>query len=279
MLSIQASLIKASSTLAAFEASSLEADILLAYILQKPRAYLFAHPEEMVDAVSQKHFQDLIERRLQGEPMAYLIGKKECWSREWRVTKDTLIPRPETECLIEYLLMHFPPSPLRVADLGTGSGVIGLTLALERPLWEVVLTDRCERALQVAKENAGVWGVSNVSFSQGDWCFALPSQPFNLIVSNPPYIAETEWNVYADGLQFEPYAALVSGRDGLTAIRQIANESRRYLASGGSLAIEHGFMQGQAVREILAEKGYRDVITHNDLSHRERFTVGRFFSL
>jgi release factor glutamine methyltransferase len=260
---------------ASSESAVIDASILLAAVLQQSRAYLIAHANEAVTPHQIEQYRKLIHRRALCEPIAYIIGKKECWSREWQVTQDTLIPRPETECLLEWILKNFSPEKKQVADLGTGSGVIALTLALERPLWKIDATDQSAKALLVAKQNAQCHHVSNVSFYQGDWCAALPSHQYDLIVSNPPYIAEIEWNDYADGLLFEPRSALVSGVDGLDAIRQISQEAVSYLKPGGFLALEHGFAQGEAVRERLTALGYTDIETLYDLEQRPRVTIAQ----
>lgn len=264
---------------ASSDTPSLDAALLLAHTLQRSRAYLLAHANEEITPHALTHYGAFIHRRAQGEPIAYIIGKKECWSREWQVTRDTLIPRPETECLIEWVLKNFSSEKKQIADLGTGSGVIALTLALERPLWEISATDKSAEALAVAKQNAKQHGISTVSFYQGDWCAALPSYTFDLIVSNPPYIAEMEWNDYADGLSFEPKTALVSGTDGLDAIRQISQEAISYLKPGGFLVLEHGFEQGKAVRDRLTILGYKDIETLCDLEQRPRVTIAHHYPL
>jgi len=257
--------------------SRLDAELLLAHILEQPRSFLFAHADDEVSDEVASAFASLSARRARLEPLAYIVGKKSCWSRDWLVTSDTLIPRPETEVLIEFVLTHFQQDSFRVADLGTGSGVIAVTLAEERPHWEVVATDISEEALMVAKQNAALAQINQIAFYQGDWCQALPSKDFDMIVSNPPYIAESEWKDYARGLQFEPRQALVSGADGLQAIQMIGSAAFSYLKSGGYLVLEHGFLQGEAVRAILASFKYQDITTLCDLEQRERVTYARFF--
>jgi len=251
----------------------LEVDLLLSHVLQQSRSYLYRSPQILTEE-QKKYFDVLIERRLLREPIAYLIGHKECWSLPFIVTRDTLVPRPETECLIEYILMHYDFSPLKLADLGTGCGTIGLSIAHERPSWKIVLTDQSEQALQVAKENAKRFHLDHVVFAEGNWCDALEDHDFDIIVSNPPYIALTEWPMYEAALLFEPREALVSGEDGLQAIREIIRTAKKYLKSSGLLLIEHGFNQGELVRELLMKAGYQAVNTMRDLGGHERATTG-----
>lgn len=263
------------------DAPQLEAECLLARVLNKSRSYLYAKPEEIVSVTAANHFSNLLNRRCQGEPLAYIVGKKEFWSLDFSVTPATLIPRPETELLIEILLEKFPDvhSKMKVADLGTGSGIIALTLKHERPQWEVVGVDVNRNALAVAKANANDLGISPVSFIESDWCTNLPDTDFDVIISNPPYIAENEWEAYAGGLAFEPKQALISGKDGLDAIRNICKTARNYLKLDGILLLEHGFLQGSAVRELLLQEGYMSVSSFLDLSGHERATLGRCFFL
>lgn len=193
------------------------------------------------------------------------------------MSSDTLIPRPDTERLVECVLNIFPDKnkPVKVADLGTGSGAIALALASEQPNWIVHASDISEGALKIASNNAHELGLSNVSFYLGSWCTALPCTDYDVIVSNPPYIGEDEWELYADGLAFEPKHALVSGKDGLLAIREICANALNQLHVGGHLVIEHGFLQGKSVREIFTACGYREIHSLCDLSDQERVTVGR----
>jgi release factor glutamine methyltransferase len=253
----------------------LEATVLLAYTLQVPRTALYAWPERELQGEEHHQFQHYLERRLRGEPVAYITGQCEFWSLDLRVTIDTLVPRNDTELLIEYILNQLPQgSAAKVADLGTGSGAIALALASECPEWEIHATDASKSALMIAKENAHTHDFSSIHFHEGDWCAALPQIQFDAILSNPPYIAESEWSQFAEGLQFEPRDALVSGLDGLAAIKKIINDAQSYLKSGGQLCLEHGFAQGQAVRELMIQAGYQAVRTWHDIANRERVTVG-----
>lgn len=256
---------------------ALEAEILLAHVLDAPRSYVHAFASTLLKPEQVKAFTDCLLRRREGQPIAYITGSREFWSLSFSVTRDTLIPRPESELLVEAILESHGEnkSAVRMADLGTGCGAIALALAHEKPDWEIHATDVCEAALQVARNNASRFSMANVSFHHGNWCQALPGEAFDIIVSNPPYIAETEWEAYAQGLAFEPRDALVSGLDGLDAIRTITHSARTYLKDAGLLAVEHGFLQGAAVRKIFAASGYSQIHSLRDLSGQERVTVGR----
>lgn len=256
--------------------SALEAEILLAFVLKQSRTYLLAHAERELTVLELRTFNELLARRLQREPIAYITGTKEFWSLPLFVTSDTLIPRPETELLIEKILTLYPhESPIKMADLGTGSGAIALAIAHERPHWEIYATDISENALQIARKNAQHLKLQNISFCHGNWCTALPCENFDVIASNPPYIAETEWSDYAQGLEFEPMHALLSGRDGLDAIHEITFSAMAFLKVGGYLLFEHGYKQGKIVRDLLIQAGFKAVETLNDLNGQERVTLGK----
>ncbi|MGN6313584.1 MAG: peptide chain release factor N(5)-glutamine methyltransferase, partial [Rhodanobacteraceae bacterium] len=222
----------------------------------------------------------LIARRARGEPIAYLIGSRGFHALELRVSPDVLIPRPETELLVELALARIPvDAECRVADLGTGSGAIALSIARERPRARVLATDASGAALAVARDNARRLNLTNVGFAQGDWCAALGDGcDFDLIVSNPPYIAEDDPHLREGDLRFEPRAALASGADGLDAICAIVRDARAHLRGGGWLLLEHGFAQGAQVRALLQESGYREVFTERDLEGRERTTGARSYT-
>lgn len=255
----------------------LDAEILLSHVLSLSRSSLRARSTDNLTASQIQDFNTLVRRRLDGDPVAYLIGHKEFWSLDLCVNQDTLIPRPETELLVEVALQLFPDASqhLKAADLGTGSGAIALALASERKAWEIYAVDNSETALRVAADNAHRLQINNISFHCGDWFTALPVQQLDLVVSNPPYLSEQEWPVYADNLKYEPRTALVAAENGLQAIREITTAGCNYIRSGGYLLIEHGFMQGLAVRELFSAAGYVDVQTKPDFSGRERLTIGR----
>lgn len=255
----------------------LEAEVLLAHALNKPRSYLYAYPRTQLTYEESKLFFSYLIRRLGLEPIAYIRGRCEFWSLELAVNAYTLIPRPETELLVQSVLNHLDRenADTHIADLGTGSGAIAIALAHECPRWQLHATDSSRKALDVAKKNAMQFSLHNISFYQGDWCNALPARLFDAILSNPPYIAKSEWPIYAPHLIFEPYQALVSGDDGLNDLRQIVAAAKSYLKQGGYLLTEHGWSQGQAVRALFAEVGLTEIQSYTDLSGHERATIGR----
>lgn len=254
----------------------LEAEILLAEALKCDRSYLHGWPEHVLSETEAEIFLSFLKRRQNREPIAYILGKKEFWSLELSVDTSTLIPRPETELLVETVLAMAitMKTPLKIAELGTGSGAIALALAKEQPSWQIVATDISQRALEIAKRNTQQLAIKNVSFFQGNWCAALSSNHFDMIISNPPYLAESEWGEYAENLSFEPRNALVAGLSGLEAIGEICISARHFLKPKGLLLIEHGSTQGEAVRCIFIENGYKEVQTLCDLSKNERITFG-----
>jgi release factor glutamine methyltransferase len=224
----------------------------------------------------QTAYADLLERRARGEPVAYITGSRGFWSLELEVTPATLIPRPETELLVELALQRLPrDSACAVADLGTGSGAIALALASERPHCRVTATDASEAALEVARRNAARLGIGNVVFAQGDWMAPLGDDRFGLIVSNPPYIEAGDAHLARGDLRFEPPTALASGNDGLDDIRRIVASAREHLLPGGWLLFEHGWNQGDAARALLDQAGYTDVFTAQDLEQRDRVSGAR----
>lgn len=255
---------------------AVDAQWLLAHALARPRAWLYAHAGDPVDTASAQAFAGFVERRSAGEPVAYLTRCRGFWTFELEVTPDTLIPRPETELLVELALARLPEGcDLRIADLGTGSGAIALALAAQRPGAQVTATDISQAALIVAHRNAAKLGLRNIEFRQGDWCAALSTARLDLIASNPPYIANADPHLSAGDLRFEPAGALASGIDGLDAIRTIVRDAPAHLAPGGWLVIEHGMTQGAGVRALLLAVGFVDIGTEHDLEHRDRVTLGR----
>jgi release factor glutamine methyltransferase len=255
-------------------AGRLETEILLSEVLQTGRAWLYANPEYAVQPSQAARFLDLAGRRNRGEPIAYLTGRREFWSLFLKVTADVLIPRPETELLVETVLGFVTPeSRWRIADLGTGSGAIALAIATERPLCEVHATDLSPTALDIARENGANIVPDRISFHQGSWLEPLAGC-FHVIVSNPPYIAANDPHLAQGDSRFEPSGALVAGTDGLEAIRTIARDAGSYLEPGGLLVFEHGYDQGNKVRELLESLGYEGVTTRKDLEQRERVTSG-----
>jgi release factor glutamine methyltransferase len=253
-----------------------ESELLLGHVLQRDRAWLFAHASDVIDAETRARFSELIAQRRRGVPVAYLLGHWGFWNLELRVTAATLIPRPETEGLVEAALARLAPDRAsRVADLGTGSGAIGLAIARERPLSTVIATDASDAALAVARENAQSHRIGNIAFRHGDWYAPVRGERFDLIASNPPYLAEDDPHADAGDLRFEPRGALTSGADGLEAIRTLAVGALTHLLPGAWLLLEHGFAQGEAVCAILRDAGLIEVETLRDLEQRERVTLGR----
>ena len=261
---------------AAARIDPVDAEWLLVHVLGKPRSWLYAHAGDIADPELVVRFNALVARRIAGEPVAYLTGRRGFWTFDLAVTPATLIPRPETERLVELALVRLPQDrDLRVADLGTGSGAIALALAHERPRARVVATDASDEALAVAQGNAQALRVGNVEFRQGDWLAPLAGECFDLIASNPPYIASEDAHLGVGDLRHEPAAALASGADGLDAIRVIVAAAPAHLLADGWLLLEHGLQQGQAVRELLRAAGFADVATETDLEGRDRVSLGR----
>jgi release factor glutamine methyltransferase len=256
------------------ESARLDAEILLANALRQPRSYLLAHDDQPVDEATIAHYQSMLARRAQGEPLAYLTGEREFWSLPLAVTPEVLIPRPETELAVQRCLALLDAAPAAVADLGTGSGAIALALAVERPLWRVLATDYAAGALLVARGNAERLGVCNVYFSLGDWFGPLQGRRFDLIVSNPPYVAARDPALLA--LRYEPAAALSPGASGLEALQRIVLQAPAHLLPGGWLVLEHGAGQAAAVAGSLVDAGYARVRCHADLAGRERVTEAQW---
>lgn len=253
-----------------------EASMLLAHVLGRTPAWLYAHGGDAIPGAEVLRFHELVERRAAGEPVAYLTGRRGFWTLDLAVTPDTLIPRPETELLVELALERVADGlPARILDMGTGSGAIALALARERPGAEVTATDRSAAALEVARRNAHDHDIGNVRFALGDWYQPVRGMRFGLIASNPPYIADGDGHLERGDLRFEPAGALASGGDGLDALRVIAAGAREHLQPGGWLLVEHGLEQGPAVRALFAEAGLEAVETARDLEDRERVTLGR----
>jgi len=246
----------------------------LSQALDVARSYLFAHPEDLLDGVTFERFQALLSRRQSGEPLAYLQGTKEFWSLPLMVSPDTLVPRPETEILVQQALDAIPrDTEYSVLDLGTGSGAIALAIAGERPDAAVTATDASESALAVARENARQLDIANVSFATGSWFAAVPGRLFDLIVCNPPYVRRDDPAL--DRLTFEPQSALVSGIEGLDDIRLIIRGAISAIRPGGRLLLEHGADQAEQVAQLMASAGWRDVKCRSDYAGLPRVTSAR----
>ena len=256
------------------ESPRLDAEILLCRTIDMPRSYLFAHPEDELDDLTAERFASVLERRIGGEPMAYIMGTREFWSHELLVSPATLVPRPETELLVELALREIPrKAEWQILDLGTGSGAIAIAIAGERGMCQVTAVDISPDALAVARENVRMLALGNVELELGSWTEPLRDRRFNVIVSNPPYVRSDDEALLK--LKHEPQSALAAGTDGLDAIRVLAAECGAILADDGVLLIEHGAEQPVAVAELLEEHGWTDICCHNDLAGLPRVTVAR----
>jgi len=258
----------------------IDAQVLLAHLLGRNRAWLAAHGEDPVPPMEAQAFFALARRRREGEPVAYLTGIREFWGLPLAVCAAVLIPRPETEAVVEIALARLPEdSGTRVLDLGTGSGAIALAIAHDRPRAQLLATDVSAAALAVARDNAERLGLANVAFLQSDWYAEVPAPwrggRFDVVASNPPYIVAGDPHLAAGDLRHEPAGALSPGRDGLAAFRQIVAGARECLVPGGTLVVEHGFDQAQAVRALFAAAGFTDVLAKRDLAGIPRVVAGR----
>ncbi|NIR31888.1 MAG: peptide chain release factor N(5)-glutamine methyltransferase [Gammaproteobacteria bacterium] len=259
------------------DTARLDAEVLLAHALDTDRAHLYAWPQRRLSDEPRERFRALLARRLEGWPVAYLTGHREFWSLDLWVDVDTLIPRPETELLVERTLARIPRrDPADVADLGTGCGAVALAIASERPLARVVGVEHCERALALARANLARLGLHNVELREGSWGAPLERAAFDVIATNPPYVASGDPHLDRGDLRFEPREALEAGPDGLAAIRTLAATAPSHLKPGGWLLTEHGADQGEAVRGLLRERGYDAVRAYRDRGDRERVTEGRW---
>jgi len=253
-----------------------DTEMLLAHALGRDRAWLYAHADDALPVEQAIAFHRLLARRAAGEPIAYLTAHREFWSLDLAVTPAVLIPRAETELLVELALQKIPQgAQVDIADLGTGSGAIALALARERPRARVLASDASVAALAVAHGNAQRLRIDNVEFLESDWFAAIGARRFDIVVSNPPYIAENDAHLGQGDLRFEPLAALASGADGLDAIRVLVRDAPAHLKPGGWLLFEHGFDQGPACRALLERGGFADVFTAADLEGRDRVSGGR----
>jgi len=254
----------------------LDAEALLMHVGELSRAELLTRTNVELPSTAQERLNALLVRREAGEPIAYLTGVREFWSLPLRISRAVLIPRPETELLVERALAHIPrEASWSIADLGTGSGAVAIAIARERPHCRVIATDASPAALAVARENARRLGVPNIIFRVGDWCAALGEESLKLIASNPPYVCAGDRHLTEGDVRFEPRAALAAGADGLDAIRAIASGCTRHLTGRGILMLEHGHDQAAAVSKLLIAAGFRDIVVHRDLAGLERVTEAR----
>lgn len=268
-------LLRASELESVSDTARLDVEVLLSRVLNKPRVYLYTWPDRSLDESELAQFSDLLARRGSGEPVAYLLGEKEFWSLVLKVNTSTLIPRPETETLIEVALEKLPADACKVLDLGTGTGAIALALASERPAWTLVAVDSNPAAVQLAIENARRHGLKNVHITRSNWFENVGGERFDMIVSNPPYLDASDPHLGQGDVRFEPPSALIADKHGLADLEQIIDSSRLYLRSGGWLLVEHGCEQGESVRRLFSECAYGRVHTRPDLAGLDRITLGQ----
>ncbi|MFE8072680.1 peptide chain release factor N(5)-glutamine methyltransferase [Marinobacteraceae bacterium S3BR75-40.1] len=256
------------------DSPELDAQLLLAEAIRRDRTYLYTWPERQLTPEEQQRFEALAARRMAGEPVAHILERGAFWTLELKVAANTLIPRPETERLVEVVLELDLPDDARILDLGTGTGAIALALAAERPDWQVVATDRDDTIVALARENARLNALERVQFLVSDWFGALASSRYDLIVSNPPYIDPDDPHLAQGDVRFEPDTALVAQDGGLADLRHILQEARHWLTEGGVLAMEHGWDQADDVRTLMEDAGYEQVRLERDYGGRPRLTLG-----
>lgn len=274
-MNIKQTIQQAAASLTESDSAQLDAELLLLHVIQAQRTILFTHPDRELSADELSHFEALIQRRVKGEPVAYLLGLQGFWTLDLKVAPSTLIPRGDTESLVEWVLENHDESPRKILDLGTGTGAIALALASERKQWSVSGLDLMDDAVQLAKENAKLNSIENAGFFQSSWFENVSADSqYDLVVSNPPYIDKQDEHLTQGDVRFEPLSALVADENGLSDLRKIAEDAREYL--NGYLVMEHGWKQAQSVQKILRELGYSKVGTGQDLGNRDRFTYGVF---
>ncbi|YCH32335.1 peptide chain release factor N(5)-glutamine methyltransferase [Erwinia sp. D4-22] len=258
------------------ESPKRDAEVLLSFVTGKSRSWLMAFDETQLDAAQLAQLNALIARRARGEPVAHLTGEREFWSLPLTVSPVTLIPRPDTEILVEQALARLPDYAVDILDLGTGTGAVALAIASERPDCQVIGVDRVAEAVQLAQHNAQKLQIANAAFLRSDWFSALAGKKFALIVSNPPYIDAADAHLQQGDVRFEPLSALVADDLGLADIRHIAQAARHYLLPQGALLLEHGWQQGESVRTILSAQNYQAVATCQDYAGHDRVTAGNY---
>lgn len=269
-LALQHRLVEVSDT------PQLDVSLLLCHVLDKPRSYLYTWPERCLDDAQWRCFETLFARRAAGEPIAHILGYRDFWSLRLEVSADTLIPRPDSECLVERVLDHHRGQPAgRLLDLGTGTGALALALASELPSWEIWAVDKHPGAVALAENNRLKLGFQQVSVRQSDWFESLPAElRFDVIISNPPYIDGADPHLQQGDLRYEPASALVAPAEGMADLAYIASAAPGYLCGGGRLYLEHGYQQAPKVREQLSRRGFSDVASYRDYGDHERVTAG-----
>ena len=258
------------------DSPQLDAEVLLADILKKNRSFFRAFPEQNLTESEFENFHQLLVKRSRGTPIAHILGRREFWSLDLQVNEHTLIPRPDTEVLIEFILQHLSQPDLKVADLGTGTGAIALALASEKSQWNITATEQSDAALDIARKNADSLKLTNIQFKQGNWFQALDSNNYDLIISNPPYIPSSDPHLLQGDVRFEPIAALASGKDGLDDIRHLIKNAHKYLSANGWLILEHGYDQKVEVFNIFQSSGFMNIIQKNDYASNPRLTAAQF---
>lgn len=263
------------ATLSGGESPKRDAEILLGFVTGKSRSWLIAFDDSGLSGAQLQQLDALLARRVQGEPIAHLVGEREFWSLPLRVSDATLIPRPDTEVLVEQALAHLPARAATILDLGTGTGAIALALASERPDCEVIGCDRVPDAVTLAQDNARRLHITNACFRLSHWFDALPARRFDMIVSNPPYIDAGDVHLQQGDVRFEPLSALVAAEAGLADLRFIIRNAPHWLQAHGWLLLEHGWQQGTAVQALMTQHGYQAVCTVNDYGGNPRVTLGQ----
>ena len=267
---------QAIAAFAASESPRRDAEILLGHVTGKARTYILAFDETELTASQMATLAELLARRANGEPVAHLVGTREFWSLPLFVSPVTLIPRPDTECLVEQALARLPQTPCQILDLGTGTGAVALALASERPDCQLTAVDFIADAVKLAQRNADNLDIRNITIVQSDWFNALDGQHFTMIVSNPPYIDELDEHLAQGDVRFEPKTALVAAQNGLADLAHIICHGRQHLLPGGYMLLEHGWKQGDAVRALFQEAGYQHAQTCRDYGDNDRLTLAQW---
>jgi len=258
------------------ESAAIDTQVLLCYVLQCNSAHLIAWPEKDLDKEQAAQFLQLIQQRKQGLPVAHLTGQREFWSLNFNVDNSTLIPRPETETLVEFILEKFGDiKNLKLLDLGTGAGAIAIAIASEKPKWEIFASDVSEQALKLARKNSEQHQTGNTTFIHSNWFNNISEQNFDIIVSNPPYIAEGDPHLSTGDVRFEPKRALTSGESGMDDIEHLCSQAKNHLLKNGWLIVEHGYNQAQTVADCFAKNTYTQIEQKKDLSEHTRMTAGK----
>ena len=277
MLSIADALKKSDLLTSVSDTARLDVEVLLAFVLEKDRTYLYTWPEKYLSVEQEQLFTSHLQQRQQGQPIAYIIGRREFWSLSLVVNSSTLIPRPETELLVDIVLeLVADDTPRTLIDLGTGTGAIALALAVEKPSWKITALDKVADACALAEKNRQQYGLDNVSVICGDWLQGIADQSTHMIVSNPPYIDQGDPHIFQGDVRFEPRSALVADNKGLADIAIISQQATTKLLPEGWLLVEHGYQQASAVRDIFQQNGFAQVATKKDMAGHERVTMGQW---